>query len=62
MPIASLDAGSREPATPRGWQFAALASGKAAGLEVDPLTILRLTRFLDSVPADGGAAYGHQAP
>ncbi|MGB8853480.1 MAG: M56 family metallopeptidase [Pirellulales bacterium] len=45
-----------------GWQFAALASGKAAGLDVDPLTIARLTRFLDSVQDDGGAAYGYVAP
>lgn len=45
-----------------GWQFAALASGKAAGLDVDPLTVARVITYLDGVQDDGGAAYGYTGP
>jgi hypothetical protein len=45
-----------------GWQLMALKSGHMAFLNVQPLTIKNASRFLDSVSADDGAAYGYQDP
>jgi len=42
-----------------GWQFTALKTGHAAGLQINPLTIKRAVSFLDFVQSDGGAAYGY---
>jgi beta-lactamase regulating signal transducer with metallopeptidase domain len=42
-----------------GWVFPALASGRAAGLRVDPLAIAKVRNFLDGVAADGGETYGY---
>ena len=41
------------------WQLVALKSGKLSQLRVSSLVIKRATRFLDSVAADDGAAYGY---
>ena len=44
-----------------GWQMMALTSAHLAGLQVDPQTIDRATRFLDSVSEDRiGSCYGYQ--
>jgi hypothetical protein len=43
-----------------GWQWMALKSGQMAGLQVPPETLERAGEFLDSVQAEGGAAYGYQ--
>jgi hypothetical protein len=45
-----------------GWQWMALRSGELAGLFVPADTWQRARHFLDSVAADGGAAYGYQQP
>jgi hypothetical protein len=43
-----------------GWQVAAVVTGLAAGLKVDPATIDRIRRFLDSVQVDAdGTGYGY---
>jgi hypothetical protein len=42
-----------------GWQLMALQSARIAELSVPPRVISRATRFLRSVEADGGAAYGY---
>ncbi len=41
------------------WQLVALKSGNLSRLGINPLVIKRATRFLDSVAADDGAAYGY---
>lgn len=45
-----------------GWQLMALKSGAMAYLQVPKVTIQRAQVFLDSVQADGGAAYGYLDP
>ena len=42
-----------------GWQLLALQSGHRAYLKVDPSAAQGAMKFLDSVQADGGAAYGY---
>jgi len=42
-----------------GWQVAALAIGRSAGLAVRPDVLVKADRFLNSVQADQGAAYGY---
>lgn len=42
-----------------GWQIAALANAKAAGITVSPLTFMKASAFLGSVQSDGGRAYGY---
>ena len=42
-----------------GWQVAALAIGRSAGLAVRPDVLRNADRFLNSVQADEGAAYGY---
>jgi hypothetical protein len=42
-----------------GWQVAALAIGRSAGLAVRPDVLASADRFLNSVQADQGAAYGY---
>lgn len=44
-----------------GWQVAALKTGQTAGLQVSPSTVLRASKFLDSVEKDG-AYYGYTSP
>jgi hypothetical protein len=41
-----------------GWQIEVLRSGNMAYLEIERSTVLKATRFLDSVQADAGATYG----
>ncbi|MFM8826502.1 MAG: prenyltransferase/squalene oxidase repeat-containing protein [Actinomycetota bacterium] len=48
--------------TVTAWQLAALKSAALAGLEVPSPTIDGVSRFLDSVQARGGAAYGYRSP
>jgi hypothetical protein len=45
-----------------GWQLAALKTGHAAHLNVNPTTVKGAIRFLDSVQAANGAQYGYTAP
>lgn len=45
-----------------GWQVAALAVGKSAGLAVQPAVLVNAGRFLDSVQTNNGAAYGYTSP
>ncbi|MFT7642027.1 MAG: hypothetical protein ACI9G1_003784 [Pirellulaceae bacterium] len=45
-----------------GWQLMALKSAHMAYLEVPPDTIRKAMKFLESVQADSGAAYGYTAP
>jgi hypothetical protein len=45
-----------------GWQVAALAAGRSAGLVVRPDVFKNADRFLNSVQADQGAAYGYTSP
>ena len=45
-----------------GWQLMALKSGRMAYLHVDPSVFQGATKFLDSVQADRGAAYGYKDP
>jgi hypothetical protein len=48
--------------TVTAWQLAALKSAALTGLEVPSPTIDGVSRFLDSVQARGGAAYGYRSP
>ncbi|MCG8653575.1 MAG: terpene cyclase/mutase family protein, partial [Pirellulales bacterium] len=43
-----------------GWFVMALQSGRAGGLEVDPVTFDKVSLYLDSAASDGGATYGYQ--
>jgi hypothetical protein len=45
-----------------GWQIMALKSGILSSLNVNPLTIARAARFLDSVESESGAYYGYRSP
>jgi len=45
-----------------GWQVAALAAGKSAGLSVNPATLVKVDGFLNSTQASGGASYGYTDP
>jgi hypothetical protein len=45
-----------------GWQLMALKSGHMAYLNVPPNTIRGTIKFLDTVQADGGSAYGYTSP
>jgi hypothetical protein len=45
-----------------GWQLMALKSAQAAGYRVPPPTFANVSRFLDSVAADGGSKYGYTGP
>ena len=45
-----------------GWIFPALATAKAAGLQVDAVTIDKVRDFLDGVQEQGGRTYGYVAP
>jgi hypothetical protein len=42
-----------------GWQMMALKSGHLAGLKVQPATIKRAVRFLDSRQSNNGSRYGY---
>jgi hypothetical protein len=48
--------------TMHGWQLMALKSASLAGLSVPSPAWHRAGDFLDSVQADGGAAYGYRTP
>jgi hypothetical protein len=45
-----------------GWQLCALTLAKENGLQVPPRTLAGVSKFLDSVQANGGAAYGYTGP
>ena len=45
-----------------GWQMAALTAAKRAGAEVPDAVFVGVSKFLDSVQADGGAEYGYTSP
>jgi len=45
-----------------GWQVAALAIGRSAGLAVRPDVLANADRFLNFVQSDQGAAYGYTDP
>ena len=45
-----------------GWQLAALRSAHLAYLRIPATTLKGASKFLDSVQADGGAAYGYTTP
>ena len=45
-----------------GWQLMALKSGHMAYLQVPPATVMRASKFLDSVQAESGAKYGYTSP
>jgi hypothetical protein len=45
-----------------GWQVAALAAGKSAGLGVNPATLVKVNGFLNSTQSNGGASYGYTDP
>lgn len=45
-----------------GWQMMALKSGHLSGLQVQPATIRRAVRFLDSVQSNKGSSYGYTSP
>lgn len=45
-----------------GWQLMALKSGKMAYLNVNPMVLTGVTKFLDFVQTDEGSSYGYLAP
>ncbi len=45
-----------------GWQFQSLSQGRVSGLQIDPETMVGVSRFLDSVQSEDGAFYGYIAP
>ena len=45
-----------------GWQFAALQTGRKAGLEIADGTLTRAEEFLVSVQSDDGARFGYVTP
>ena len=48
--------------TVTAWQLAALKSGQMAGIEPPSPTIEGISRFLDRVQSQSGAAYGYRSP
>ena len=45
-----------------GWQLMALKSGKIMGLNINPRTYKRASKFLDSVSTSNGSFYGYMNP